>query len=85
MSPYRGAIVYSVFIPLIRKAIVFNAVPVAAGSCIASFAATVKPIDSSSELLAVANAPPDLLSDSPIPVDEIANSFNLLLSAIKAY
>lgn len=51
----------------------------------ASFAATVKPIDSSSELLAVANAPPDLLSDSPIPVDEIANSFNLLLSASKAY
>ena len=70
-----------VCLPLKRKAIVLSAVPVEAGSCIASFAATVKPMVSSSVLFAVAIAPPERFNDSPSPVELILNLFFLLLSA----
>ena len=60
--------------------IVFNAVPVAFASCVASFAATVRPIASSNELPPTARAAPERCKLSPRPVDEIAKllptSFN---------
>lgn len=80
MSPYEGAIFYSVFAPRILIEIVLKAVPTESGSCTTVLAAVIKAIDSSKVLLAAASEEAERSNASPIPPDEIAKLFNLLLS-----
>ena len=79
MSPYEGAIFYSVFAPRILIEIVLKAVPTESGSCTTVLAAVIQAIDSSKVLLA-ASEEAERSNASPIPPDEIAKLFNLLLS-----
>ena len=84
MSPYRGARIHSVLVPLSLKANVFRAVPTCSGFWITLLAAVTSPIDSSIVLPASYKADADRCNASPIPAEVMAKLFKLLLSLGKS-